>query len=69
MKKMSKIIIVFSFCFIAQTSFAYISGKNKANEQSFKKAMYVAIDIFKNRKLYSEITENPLHIGTIKKER
>lgn len=46
-----------------------IAGKNKANEQSFKKALYAAIDIFKNRKLYAEITENPLHIGTIKKER
>ena len=46
-----------------------IAGKNKANEQSFKRAMYSAIDIFKNRMLYSEITENPLHIGTIKKER
>ncbi|MEI8135840.1 MAG: 4-hydroxythreonine-4-phosphate dehydrogenase PdxA [Bacteroidota bacterium] len=46
-----------------------IAGKNKANEQSFKRAMYTAIDIFKNRMLYSEITEKPLHIGTIKKER
>jgi 4-hydroxythreonine-4-phosphate dehydrogenase len=46
-----------------------IAGKNQANEQSFKKAMYAAIDIFKNRQLYTEITENPLHINTIKKER
>ncbi len=46
-----------------------IAGKNKANEQSFKKALYAAIDIFKNRKLYAEITENPLQIGNIKKER
>ncbi|MDO8999312.1 MAG: 4-hydroxythreonine-4-phosphate dehydrogenase PdxA [Bacteroidota bacterium] len=46
-----------------------IAGKGKANEQSFKKAMYAAIDIFKNRKLHSELTENPLHISTIKKER
>jgi 4-hydroxythreonine-4-phosphate dehydrogenase len=46
-----------------------IAGKNLANEQSFKRAVYAAIDIFKNRQLYSEITENPLHINTIKKER
>lgn len=46
-----------------------IAGKNLANEQSFKRAMYAAIDIFKNRQLYAEITENPLHINTIKKER
>jgi len=46
-----------------------IAGKNIANEQSFKKALYAAIDIYKNRKLYGEITENPLAFGTIKKER
>lgn len=46
-----------------------IAGKNVANEFSFKKAIYDAIDIFKNRKLYAEITENPLAHTTIKKER
>lgn len=46
-----------------------IAGKNIANEYSFKKAIYEAIDIFKNRKLYGEITENPLAHTTIKKER
>lgn len=46
-----------------------IAGKNLANEQSLKKAIYAAIDIHKNRALYSEITENPLGITHIKKER
>ncbi|MES2681090.1 MAG: 4-hydroxythreonine-4-phosphate dehydrogenase PdxA [Bacteroidota bacterium] len=46
-----------------------IAGKNSADEQSFKKAVYAAVDIFKSRKLYEEITENPLSIGHIKKER
>jgi 4-hydroxythreonine-4-phosphate dehydrogenase len=46
-----------------------IAGKNIADEQSFKKALYAAIDIYKNRKLYGEITENPLAFGNIKKER
>ncbi|MGZ4098499.1 MAG: 4-hydroxythreonine-4-phosphate dehydrogenase PdxA [Bacteroidia bacterium] len=46
-----------------------IAGKNIANELSFKKALYAAIDIFKNRKLYSEITENPLAFTNLKKER
>jgi 4-hydroxythreonine-4-phosphate dehydrogenase len=46
-----------------------IAGKNIANEQSFKNAIYSAIDIYKNRKLYSEISENPLPFGHIKKER
>ena len=46
-----------------------IAGKNKANEQSFKKALYAAIDIFRNRKLHEEITENILPTSNIKKER
>ena len=29
-----------------------IAGKNQANEQSFKRAMYAAIDIYKNRQLH-----------------
>lgn len=46
-----------------------IAGKNLADESSFKKAIYTAIDVFKNRKLYQEITANPLQHTTIKKER
>jgi len=46
-----------------------IAGKNLANELSFKKAIYAAIDIYKNRALYSQISENPLPFGHIKKER
>lgn len=46
-----------------------IAGKNLANELSFKKAIYTAIDVCKNRSLYAEITKNPLTIGHIKKER
>lgn len=46
-----------------------IAGKNIANEQSFKKALYAAIDIYKNRKLYSEISESPLPFTNLKKER
>lgn len=46
-----------------------IAGKNMANEQSFKKAIYQAIDVYKNRKLYTAITENPLPFGNLKKER
>lgn len=46
-----------------------IAGKNMANEQSFKKAMYSAIDIYRNRKLHAEISGNPLPFGNLKKER
>lgn len=37
-----------------------ISGQNKASEDSFRQALYTAIDIFRNRKLYKEATRNPL---------
>jgi 4-hydroxythreonine-4-phosphate dehydrogenase len=46
-----------------------IAGKNQASEQSFKNALYMAMDIYKNRKLHSEVTANPLQHTTIKKER
>lgn len=46
-----------------------IAGKNIANEQSFKTALYTAIDIYKNRKLYNEISENPLAQSVLRKER
>lgn len=46
-----------------------IAGKNIANEQSFKKALYAAIDIYKTRALHAEISANPLPFGHIKKER
>jgi len=46
-----------------------IAGKNMANEQSFRNAVYAAIDIHKNRELYAELTANPLKINPIKKER
>lgn len=37
-----------------------IAGKNEANPSSFRAAMYLAIDIYNNRKMYKEITANPL---------
>jgi 4-hydroxythreonine-4-phosphate dehydrogenase len=46
-----------------------IAGKNIAKEDSFKKAIYAAIDICKNRKLYAKINENPLQHTNIRKER
>ncbi len=46
-----------------------IAGKNIANEQSFKQAIYTAIDVYKNRNLFKEISANPLAASTIRKER
>src|ERR1035437_3739161 len=46
-----------------------IAGKNLASEESFRRAVYTAIDIYKRRKLYKEITTNPLKINPLKRER
>jgi len=37
-----------------------ITGKNEASENSFRQAIYVACDIFRNRKMYAELSRNPL---------
>ena len=37
-----------------------IAGKGKADNSSFKEAIYKAIQIFKNRQEYLQLTENPL---------
>jgi 4-hydroxythreonine-4-phosphate dehydrogenase len=46
-----------------------IAGQNKASENSFRKAVYTAIDIFRRRNGFDEITANPLKSNPIKKER
>lgn len=37
-----------------------IAGKGKADETSFKEAVFAAIQIYKNRTEYQELTKNPL---------
>ena len=37
-----------------------LAGKNEASENSFRQAIYLACDIFRNRKMYAEISQNPL---------
>jgi len=37
-----------------------IAGKGVASENSFRRALYLACDIFRNRKMHQEITGNPL---------
>ncbi|MBW8242475.1 4-hydroxythreonine-4-phosphate dehydrogenase PdxA [Muricauda oceani] len=37
-----------------------IAGKGKADESSFKEAVFTAIQVFKNRTEYLKLTENPL---------
>jgi 4-hydroxythreonine-4-phosphate dehydrogenase len=41
------------------TAFA-IAGKGEASENSFRQAIYLACDIFRNRQIYKEISKNPL---------
>lgn len=37
-----------------------IAGKNLASDESFRQAVYMAIDVFKNRLSYDEARKNPL---------
>jgi 4-hydroxythreonine-4-phosphate dehydrogenase len=46
-----------------------IAGKNLASEESFRRAVYTAIDIYKTRSQHAEISANPLKINPIKRER
>ncbi|MCD6069133.1 MAG: 4-hydroxythreonine-4-phosphate dehydrogenase [Bacteroidetes bacterium] len=45
-----------------------IAGKGIADDTSLKKAIYMAIDIFRNRRLNQEISGNPLAFGKLKHE-
>jgi 4-hydroxythreonine-4-phosphate dehydrogenase len=46
-----------------------IAGKQIADATSFKEAIFMAIDVYKNRQLYAEISANPLVVTPMKKER
>jgi 4-hydroxythreonine-4-phosphate dehydrogenase len=46
-----------------------IAGKNLASPESFRKAIYTAIDIYKTRKQYAELIINPLAISPKKRDR
>jgi 4-hydroxythreonine-4-phosphate dehydrogenase len=45
-----------------------IAGKGVADETSLKEAIYLAIDVFRNRKMNGEISANPLPFGKLKHE-
>jgi 4-hydroxythreonine-4-phosphate dehydrogenase len=46
-----------------------IAGKNIASEESFRKAVYTAIDVYRTRKNSKEFSGNPLKFTVLKKER
>lgn len=39
-----------------------IAGKGEADHNSFKEAVYLGLDVFRNRKIYSKASENPLKV-------
>jgi len=39
-----------------------IAGKNQANPSSFKEALFTAIQVYRSRKEYKELTQNPLKV-------
>ncbi|MBI3510371.1 MAG: 4-hydroxythreonine-4-phosphate dehydrogenase PdxA [Bacteroidetes bacterium] len=45
-----------------------IAGKNRADESSFRQAIFTAIDIFRKRNNWTEISANPLQIQPRQKE-
>ena len=44
-----------------------IAGQGKADESSFKEAVFAAIRIFRNRKEHKELTKNPLKKQRVKR--
>lgn len=45
-----------------------IAGKNEASESSFRQALYMALDIYKNRNEYKGLTTNPLPFSKGRKD-
>lgn len=46
-----------------------IAGKQIADESSFREALYMAIDVYRNRNLQAEISAKPLAFSPMKRER
>ena len=42
-----------------------LAGENKASEESFRQAIYLAIDVLKNRTAFAEMTRDPLPANRI----
>jgi len=45
-----------------------LAGKNMASADSFREAIYLAIDVVRNRRLYDEINSNPLKISSLEED-
>lgn len=46
-----------------------IAGKGQADHNSFKEAVYLALDVYQNRAIYKEISKNPLKIREKQEEK
>lgn len=46
-----------------------IAGKGIADPESFRRAVFMAIDIFRNRAEYEELTQNPLKVRALEAEK
>lgn len=44
-----------------------IAGKNEASEVSFREALYLALDIYRNRRMYKEISADPMKTSDVSK--
>jgi len=45
-----------------------IAGKNEASPDMFREAIYLAIDIVRNRRMYEEISANPLKFSVLEED-
>jgi len=46
-----------------------LAGKNVASEESMRAAMYLAVDIYRNRLMYEDVNATPLAFTKLAKER
>ena len=46
-----------------------IAGKGIAEPESFRHAIYTALDVFRNREEYAELTKNPLKVRTLEADK
>jgi 4-hydroxythreonine-4-phosphate dehydrogenase len=42
-----------------------LAGKNQASPDAFREALYLAVDVVRNRRMYQEITANPLSASSL----
>ena len=45
-----------------------LAGKNHASPESFREAIYLAMDVVRNRRLFDEINQNPLKISALEED-